>query len=89
MQQTAREQLTVVAEKAVLVAAVVLLVISATTNSGLKREVQTLSARIGELEGQLSSDRSRLAMLMSPQLRILNLAGQGTTAQAEGQQGGE
>ena len=72
------------AEKAVLVAAIVLLAISATTNSGLKREVQTLSARIGDLEGQLNSDRSRLAMLMSPQLRILNLAGQGTTAQARG-----
>jgi anti-sigma-K factor RskA len=70
------------AEKAVLVAAVVLLAISATTNSGLKREVETLTARIGQLEGQLETDRSRLVMLTSPQVRVLNLAGQGTTPQA-------
>jgi anti-sigma-K factor RskA len=70
------------AEKAVLVAAVVLLAITATTNSGLRREIGTLTARIGELEGEVGSARVMLAMLTSP--RIVNLQGQGGTPQARG-----
>lgn len=70
------------AEKLLLAAAVVVLAITATMNSSLKREVGALTARIGELEGQVGRDAVTLATLTSPQVRVVNLAGQGSTPQA-------
>jgi anti-sigma-K factor RskA len=71
-------------EKFVLVAAVVVLAVTATLNSGLRREVATLTARVGELEGQVRSDGAKLVVLTSPDVRVLTLAGQGNTSGAKG-----
>jgi len=70
------------AEKLVLAAAVVVLAITATMNSGLRRELGTLTTRLGELEGQVRRDAVTLTTLTSPQVRVVNLAGQGVTPQA-------
>jgi anti-sigma-K factor RskA len=72
------------AEKLVLVAAVVLMAITLTLNSGLRNQVETLTARIGELEGQTARDRATLVMLTSPETRVISLKGQGSTSQAKG-----
>jgi anti-sigma-K factor RskA len=71
-------------EKFALAAAVVVLAIIASTNSTLRREVNTLTTRIGELEGQVQRDGATLASLTSPDLRVLTLTGQGTTPGAKG-----
>ena len=70
-------------EKLVLAAAVIVLAISASINSGLRREVGTLTARIGELEDQVRRDGAKLVMLTSPDVRVLELKGQGITPGAK------
>jgi anti-sigma-K factor RskA len=70
------------AEKLVLAAAVVLLAITATINSGLRRDVGTLTSRLVELEDRVRRDGVTLATLTSPEVRVVNLAGQGVTPQA-------
>jgi anti-sigma-K factor RskA len=70
------------AEKLVLAAAVVLLAITATMNSGLRRDMGTLTSRFVELEDQVRRDAITLTTLTSPDVRVVNLAGQGVTPQA-------
>ena len=70
------------AEKLVLAAAVILLAITATINSGLRRDVGTLTGRLVELEDRVRRDGVTLATLTSPEVRVVNLAGQGVTPQA-------
>jgi anti-sigma-K factor RskA len=53
-------------------------------NSGLRKNVELLSARVAELETQMTGQRATLAALTSPRVRVLTLAGQGATAQAGG-----
>jgi anti-sigma-K factor RskA len=71
-------------EKLVLAAAVVVLAITASINSGLRREVSTLTGRIAELEGQVRRDGATLVSLTSPDVRVLTLKGQGITPGAKG-----
>ena len=72
------------AEKLVLAAAVVVMAITVTINSGLRSQIETLTTRIGELEGQAARDRARLVLLTSPQVAVVNLQGQGSAPQARG-----
>jgi anti-sigma-K factor RskA len=69
-----------VAAAAALVLAAVLL----NWNSGLREEVQTLNARVDELESQVSEQQVRIATLTSLSTRPVNLAGLGSTPQARG-----
>jgi len=72
------------AERLTLAAAVIVLAITTWINSGLRREVNTLTTRIGELEGQVRRGGSTLVTLTSPDVRVLTLAGQGNTPAAKG-----
>jgi anti-sigma-K factor RskA len=72
------------AEKLVLAAAVVVMAITLWLNSGLRAQVETLTGRLSELEGQAGRDRRVLVMLTSPEVRVVNLEGQGNTPQARG-----
>lgn len=69
-------------EKLALAAAVVVLALTLIINSGLRSQVETLSIRLGELEGEVGRDRTTLAMLTSPQVTVVNLQGQGSESQA-------
>src|SRR6185295_3794360 len=51
-------------------------------NSNLRNRVESLSARLAELETQLVGQRTTLAALTSPRFRVVNLAGLGTVPQA-------
>jgi len=65
-------------------AAAVLAVVLLNWNSGLREEVQSLNARVAELESQVGEQQTRLAVLMDPATRTVNLAGLGSTPQARG-----
>jgi anti-sigma-K factor RskA len=71
-------------EKLVLAAAVVVMAITMTINSSLRSEIETLTTRVAELEGQAGRDRARLVLLTSPQVTVVNLEGQGSAPQARG-----
>ena len=66
------------------VAATALLVLTVNQNLQLRRLSDSLRTRITELESQLSEQRVLLASLTSADVRIINLAGQGTTPAANG-----
>jgi anti-sigma-K factor RskA len=51
-------------------------------NSSLRKNVESLSTRVAELESQMVGQRTTLAALTSPRVRVLDLAGQGTALQA-------
>jgi anti-sigma-K factor RskA len=51
-------------------------------NSNLRKEVNTLGNRVAELEAQMLGQRTTLAALTSPRVRVVDLAGQGATSQA-------
>jgi len=51
-------------------------------NSSLRKNVESLSTRVAELESQMVGQRTTLAALTSPRVRVVNLAGQGTALQA-------
>lgn len=70
------------AEKLVLAAAVVVIAVTASTNSSLRREIGTLTARLTELEGQVRRDAVTVEFITSPEVRVVNLVGQGATPQA-------
>ncbi len=53
-------------------------------NTELRRLTGSLSSRIAQLEVQINQQRVRLAVLSSPQVRVVNLAGQGLNASATG-----
>lgn len=53
-------------------------------NSGLRKNVASLSARVAELESQMMGQRTTLAVMTSPQVRVVNLSGQGAASQAGG-----
>src|SRR5262249_19111319 len=66
------------------VAAVAILVVAMNDNAELRRLANTLTARVNQLESQLTQQRVRFAILTSPQVRVVNLTGQGTNANASG-----
>ena len=68
----------------VAVAASVALVFVLNDNARLRGITDSLSSRIAQLEAQLSGQRTQLASLTSPQVRVVNLAGQGANAGASG-----
>jgi anti-sigma-K factor RskA len=51
-------------------------------NTTLRQQVQSLTLRVTELESQAGRDRSVLAMLTGPQVRVVDLSGVGNTPQA-------
>jgi anti-sigma-K factor RskA len=53
-------------------------------NTELRRLASTLSTRVSQLESQLTQQRVRFAMVTSPQVRVVNLAGQGANSNASG-----
>jgi anti-sigma-K factor RskA len=68
-------------------AAVIALAVTFTMNVGLRRQVDALTDRVVELEDQAMRDQTQLVSLKSlidPQVRVVNLAGQGSTPQAKG-----
>ncbi len=48
-------------------------------NSNLRQSVNSLTSRVAELESQMLGQRTTLALFTSPQVRVIDLAGQGTT----------
>lgn len=64
-------------------AALVLAAVFLNTNAGLRDEVQSLNARVAELESQVNAQQVRFAIFTSPTNTIINLAGQGNTPQAQ------
>lgn len=53
-------------------------------NSSLRKNDESLSARVAELETQMTGQSTTLAALTSPRVRVVNLAGQGAASQAGG-----
>src|SRR5205823_9941819 len=59
------------------VAACTILAVVMNDNAQLRHLATSLSSRIAQLESQLTEQRVRFAILVSPQVRVVNLAGQG------------
>ena len=53
-------------------------------NTELRRLNQVLSSRIAQLEVQVAQNASYIAMVSAPDVRVVNLAGQGLNVQASG-----
>ena len=66
------------------VAASTILVVVMNDNTQLRRLASSLSAQVSQLESQLTQQRVRFSVLTSPQVRVVNLAGQGTNSNASG-----
>jgi anti-sigma-K factor RskA len=66
------------------VAASGILVVVMNDNTQLRRLANSLSSRVAQLESQLSQQRVRFAIVTSPQVRVVNLAGQGANSSASG-----
>jgi anti-sigma-K factor RskA len=66
------------------VAASSILVVVMNDNTELRRLANSLSARVSQLESQLTQQRVRYTMLTSPQVQVVNLAGQGANSNASG-----
>src|SRR4030095_1359354 len=63
-------------------AAAVLAAVFFNTNAGLREEVQSLNARVVELESEMTTQRALVVMMTSPTTSVINLVGQGSTPQA-------
>jgi anti-sigma-K factor RskA len=66
------------------VAASSILVVVMNDNAELRRLANSLSSRVSQLESQLTQQRVRYTMLTSPQVQVVNLAGQGANSNASG-----
>jgi anti-sigma-K factor RskA len=53
-------------------------------NNELQRLTQVLNSRIAQLEVEIAENRTYIATLTSPDVRVVNLAGQGLNVQASG-----
>src|SRR5262245_53341254 len=65
-------------------ATIVLLALALQNNAQLMRLAHSLSARVSALESQIDQQRTLLATMTSPEVRVVNLAGQGSTPNAGG-----
>lgn len=54
------------------------------SNTSLREQVASLNSRVVELEGQMTQQRLQLASLTSPDVRVINLSGQGDAPGARG-----
>ena len=54
------------------------------SNTALREQVASLNTRVVELEGQMTQQRLLLASLTDPDVRVVNLAGQGDAPGARG-----
>jgi anti-sigma-K factor RskA len=64
------------------VASIVVALVVARSNSDLRQQADALRGRIAELEIQVSGRENQIAMLSSPAVRVVDLAGQGDNRQA-------
>lgn len=66
------------------VAASAILVVVMNDNTQLRQLANSLSSRVAQLESQITQQRVRFAMVTSPQVRVVNLVGQGANSAASG-----
>lgn len=66
------------------VAASSILVVVMNDNTELRRLANSLSAQVSQLQSQLTQQRVRYTILTSPQVQVVNLAGQGIHSNASG-----
>jgi anti-sigma-K factor RskA len=65
-------------------AAVAALAITLTLNSDLRRQLDALAMRVNQLQQQVTRDGATLASLTNPQVKVLELSGQGDAPRARG-----
>jgi len=65
-------------------AALILAAVFLYLNAGLRQEVQSLNARVVQLESQVTAQRTLLVSLTSAETRVVTLGGQNSTPQARG-----
>jgi anti-sigma-K factor RskA len=68
----------------VAAAALVLAAVFLNLNTGLRQEVQSLNARVVELESQITAQEIKLASFTSTQTKVVTLVGLNSTTQASG-----
>ena len=69
---------------AAAVASIAIALLLSRTNNDLRHEADLLRSRVAQLEVQLAEQRNTVALLTSAGVRVVDLAGQGTTVQASG-----
>jgi anti-sigma-K factor RskA len=69
---------------AAAVAAVLVAFAATRANTELRRLTDVLNSRIAQLEVEVNRNQTYIAALMSPDVRVVNLAGQGLNVQAKG-----
>jgi anti-sigma-K factor RskA len=67
---------------AVAIGAVAVTLAATQANNELRRLAQVLNSRIAQLEVEIADNRTFIATLTSPGVRVVNLAGQGANVQA-------
>jgi anti-sigma-K factor RskA len=66
------------------IAALAVMMVTINSNRELRRLADELNSRISQLEVQLSQQRTLVALVTSPENRVINLAGQGQNLSARG-----
>ena len=66
------------------IAAIVVAFAVTRANTELRSLIDVLNSRIAQLEVELSQNRTYIATLASPEVRVVNLAGQGLNVRARG-----
>ena len=66
------------------IAAIVVAFAVTRANTELRGLIDVLNSRVAQLEVQLSQNRTYIATLTSPEVRVVNLAGQGLNVRARG-----
>ena len=69
---------------AAALAAIAVAMVLSRTNTDLRHEADLLRSRIAQLEVQLAGQQNTIATLTSSGVRVVDLAGQGSTVQASG-----
>jgi len=69
---------------AAAIGAIVVAMATTRANNELRRLADTLYSRVAQLEVEVARNRTYIATLTSPDVRVVNLAGQGSTVQAKG-----
>jgi anti-sigma-K factor RskA len=69
---------------AVAIGAIVVTLAATRENNELRQLTQVLNSRVAQLEVQIAQSQTYIATLTSPEVRVVNLAGQGLNVQASG-----